>query len=74
MAKTGIGALYTLQPAEILINGDRAIATTTINICARIPYKGCELDLTAWAHQLSTIREGGRRLEDSPIPGSIHPG
>ena len=51
MAKTGIGAFHLMQPAEILIGGDRAIATTTICIHGRIPYKGCDLDLSSWAHQ-----------------------
>jgi hypothetical protein len=57
MVKTGIGALHTLQPTEILINGNRAVATTTISIRARIRYKGCDLDLTAWAHQLQRLEK-----------------
>src|ERR1700761_8032773 len=51
MAKTGIGPMHTMQPAEILVNGDRAIATTTICIHTRSNYKGAELDLESWAHQ-----------------------
>ena len=51
MAKSGIGAFHTLQPAEIHVNGNRAIATTTISIRGRFPYQGSELDLEAWAHQ-----------------------
>lgn len=57
MAKTGLGALHTMQPAEVLINGDRAIATTTISIQARIPYQGCELDLLSWAHQVQRFQK-----------------
>lgn len=57
MAKTGLGALHTMQPAEILINGSRAIATTTISIQARIPYQSCDLDLTSWAHQMQRFEK-----------------
>lgn len=57
MAKTGLGALHTMQPAEILIKDSRAIATTTISIRARIPYKGCDLDLESWAHQLQRFEK-----------------
>ena len=57
MTKTGLGALHTMQPAEILINGSRAIATTTISIRARILYKGCDLDLESWAHQLQRFEK-----------------
>ena len=51
MLKTGIGALHTMQPAEILVKDNRAIATTTISIRGRMNYNGCELDLESWAHQ-----------------------
>ena len=57
MAKTGIGALHTMQQAEIEIKDNRAIATTTISIRARIPYNGVDCDLTSWAHQLQRFEK-----------------
>ena len=59
MAKTGVGAFHTMQPTEILIKSDRAIATSLISPRGRIPYKGCDLDLTAWGHQLQRFEKVG---------------
>jgi hypothetical protein len=86
MFKTGIGALHTMQPAEILVKDDRAAATTTISINARIPYKGVDLDLESWAHQKQRfekvdgvwkiVRFQAVYIRDSvslPFPGSTMP-
>ena len=83
MAKTGVGALHTMQPAEIEIKDDRAIATTTISIRARSPYKGVDCILTSWAHQRQSFEKVGvwkivpfeaiyiRHGVSLPWPGSV---
>ncbi|KAF2165752.1 hypothetical protein M409DRAFT_24040 [Zasmidium cellare ATCC 36951] len=46
------GPFHTIGPKEILVEGDRALATTLISIHMRFLHGGVTFDVVSWAHQV----------------------
>lgn len=64
MATGGTGAVHTICPVEVHINGNKALSESTGSINIRFPYMGQQFDLVSFTRFISRLEyvDGGWKL------------